>query len=138
MKTSIDYLLSYGNHCSKLGNCQADRSKDIVQTTLDLQTNRPTSWWKTMPPFFNLFLFIVFHGETYFLCPLLKVLHLSVGRFVDQAMSLYILWPLCLKVAKLDTVDAPRKKMFLLIFRSHGQRSRSNCWSLYKCLLNMF
>ena len=37
---------------------------------------------------------------------------------------LVIFSPLCLKVTKLDAVDALRK-----YFRSHGQRSRPNCWS---------
>ena len=50
-----------------------------------------------------------------------------------------IFWPLCWKVLKLDTVDVLRWP--LLMFRSHGERTGSNCWYMYLyecCSLSIF
>ena len=40
---------------------------------------------------------------------------------------------ICVIVAKLGRVDARRDQVSPSISRPHGQRSRSNCWSLKKC-----
>ena len=46
-----------------------------------------------------------------------NVLHLSVGQLVARAVDPVIFWPLCLKVVKLDTVDAPREYMVPIDFK---------------------
>ena len=44
-----------------------------------------------------------------------------------------------LKLLNLVQWMSLESRCFSLIFRSHGQRSSSHCWSLYKCcLLNIF
>ena len=63
----------------------------------------------------------------------------SVGWSVNQAMSMSVcFYPLCSQFAKRGVVNALESISFLLVFRSHGQRLKSDCWSLYKwCPINI-
>ena len=79
-----------------------------------------------------------------FLCPCLIieggmefVLHLSVGRSVDKHCPLrqYLLTPLLGSCQTWHSGCPLESRYSLLIFRSYGQRSRSNFWSSSQCCL---
>ena len=49
---------------------------------------------------------------------------------LKKCCPLNIPWPICRKLVKRSLVQwIPLNRWPLLIFRSHGQRSRSNCWT---------
>ena len=70
--------------------------------------------------------------KTLFYAPIKKrghfVLHLSVSRSVS-------LDPFARKLPNLVLLMPLKSRWPLSMFKSHGQRSRSNCWSLKKCCL---
>ena len=75
-----------------------------------------------------------------FLCPLWKVLNLSVGRSVCRPndVSSISFDPFAWMLPNIVQWIYLENTWTLLILRSHGQRSKSNCWFLYKwCPLNI-
>ena len=106
---------------------------------------------------FHLCLFIFQSGLRYLFMPPLKKKTLSVGQSfckpsdvcslsfdpfawklpgVFVMLSAQYLDPFAWKWPNLVQLMSLGSRWLLLILRSHGQRSRSNCWSLTKCFLS--